>query len=70
MKNNRIYIRQTLQYDQFVPHREQQSFCDQKDQLATVVLVYGCRLHCELHKSIGNPVGMSVLVEIYAVLFN
>jgi len=32
-----------------VPHREQQSSCDEKDQLATAVLVYGCSLRCKLH---------------------
>jgi len=48
MENNHMKTRQNVQYEQFVPHREQQS-CDEKDQLATAVFVCGCSLLCKLH---------------------
>jgi len=48
MENNHMKTRQNVQYEQFVPHREQQS-CDEKDQLATAVCVCGCSLLCKLH---------------------
>jgi hypothetical protein len=38
MKNNRIKTRQNLRYDQFLPHREQQICCDEKDPVATAHL--------------------------------
>ena len=73
MKNNHMKTRQNLQYDQFVPHREQHSCCDEKDPLATVVLVHGCSLLENCTQSTGNPVRRvlgSVLVDIYPVILN
>ena len=49
MKSNCTKTKQNLYYDQFIPHREQQSCSDEKDHLATVVLVRGWSLHCEQH---------------------
>jgi hypothetical protein len=64
MKNNRIKTRQNLWSKQFVPHREQHSCCDEKDHLATAVLVRGFSLHYYLQS---DRVG---LVEIKPVKHN
>jgi len=47
MKIKHMKPRQNVEYEQFVPHREQQT-CDEKDQLATAVFVCGCSLLCKL----------------------
>jgi len=48
----------------FLPHREQQSCSDEKDPLATVVLVHGCSVRCELHTIHLQPSSQSVRVSV------
>jgi len=45
MNNNLKKSSQNLQYFLFLPHREQHSYCDEKDHLAKAVLVHGCSMN-------------------------
>ena len=67
MKNGRIKSRQDLYYDQFVPHREQQSCCDEKASRRRQCRYRAVAYIATCTQSTGNPVRRvlgSVLVEM------